>query len=171
MLSPVQRRRPRMKPDRAKTEVRERKMAETYNVINSEHGVPIRAWTKGVSIEPEAEKQLLNVAQLPFVFRWIAAMPDVHWGIGATVGSVIPTKAAIIPAAVGVDIGCGMMALQTSLNARDLPDSLKGIRSVIEKAVPHGRTNHGGPGDRGSWHKIPPRNQQIWWDEVKDRYD
>ena len=88
-------------------------------------------------------KQLLNVAQLPFVFRWIAAMPDVHWGIGATVGSVIPTKGAIIPAAVGVDIGCGMMAVETSLAARHLPDNLHGIREAIEKAVPHGRTHRG----------------------------
>jgi len=118
-------------------------MSDTHNVINCEHGVPIRAWTRGVTIEPEAQTQLLNVAQLPFVFRWIAAMPDVHWGIGATVGSVIPTKGAIIPAAVGVDIGCGMMAVQTTLNARDLPESLKKIREAIERAVPHGRTDHG----------------------------
>jgi tRNA-splicing ligase RtcB len=77
-----------------------------YNLIEIENGVPIKAWTKGVKLEDEAKKQLLNVAQLPFVYRWVAAMPDVHWGIGATVGSVIPTKGAIIPAAVGVDIGC-----------------------------------------------------------------
>ena len=66
-----------------------------------------------------------NVASMPFVYKWVAAMPDVHWGIGATVGSVIPTKGAIIPAAVGVDIGCGMMALQTTLNADQLPDNLR----------------------------------------------
>jgi RNA-splicing ligase RtcB len=71
-----------------------------------------KAWTKGVPLGDAARQQLLNAAQLPFVFKWIAAMPDVHWGIGATVGSVIPTKGAIIPAAVGVDIGCGMMAVQ-----------------------------------------------------------
>ncbi len=65
----------------------------------------------------ECRQQLLNVAQLPFVYKWVAAMPDVHWGIGATVGSVIPTRGAIIPAAVGVDIGCGMMAVKTSLHA------------------------------------------------------
>src|SRR6202171_1429606 len=111
-----------------------------YNVIDNEHGVPIKAWTRGVALEAAAEKQLRNVASLPFVFKWVAAMPDVHWGIGATVGSVIPSRGAIIPAAVGVDIGCGMMAVQTDLNARDLPDNLKGIRSAIEKAVPHGRT-------------------------------
>jgi len=134
----------------------------TYNVINPETGVPIKAWTQGVPLEPEAEKQLRNVAQLPFVFRWIAAMPDVHWGIGATVGSVIPTKGAIIPAAVGVDIGCGMMAVQTTLNARDLPDNLKPIRDAIESAVPHGRTNNGRKGDRGAWHDIPDRNAEVW---------
>jgi tRNA-splicing ligase RtcB len=91
------------------------RMSDTHNIIHCDNGVPIHAWTRGVPIEAEAQKQLLNVAQLPFVFRWIAAMPDVHWGIGATVGSVIPTKGAIIPAAVGVDIGCGMMAVQTTL--------------------------------------------------------
>ncbi len=143
----------------------------TYNVIAPESGAPVKAWTKGVPLEDAARKQLLNAAQLPFIFKWIAAMPDVHWGIGATVGSVIPTKGAIIPAAVGVDIGCGMMAVQTSLNARDLPDNLKGIRTAIEAAVPHGPTNHGGAGDRGAWHNIPERNQEVWLGELKARYD
>ena len=143
----------------------------SYNVIDSEKGVPIKAWTKGVPVEDQARQQLINAAQLPFIFKWIAAMPDVHWGVGATVGSVIPTKGAIIPAAVGVDIGCGMMAVQTDLNARDLPDNLKGIRAAIEAAVPHGRTNHGGAGDRGAWHDIPLRNQDVWGAELKPRYD
>jgi tRNA-splicing ligase RtcB len=79
-------------------------------------------------------------------------MPDVHMGIGATVGSVIPTKGAIIPAAVGVDIGCGMAAVRTSLVVSDLPDDLKSLRSAIEAAVPHGRTDHGGRNDIGAWH-------------------
>src|SRR4029077_7073277 len=87
----------------------------TYKVINPEHGVPIKAWIDGVTMEEAAEKQLRNVASLPFVHKWVAAMPDVHWGIGATVGSVIPTRGAIVPAAVGVDIGCGVIAVQTSL--------------------------------------------------------
>ncbi|MEO5923357.1 MAG: RtcB family protein [Bryobacteraceae bacterium] len=142
-----------------------------YNVFTGATGVPVKAWTKGVALEDEARTQLTNVAQLPFIFKWIAAMPDVHWGIGATIGSVIPTKGAIIPAAVGVDIGCGMMAVQTSMNARDLPDDLKDIRSAIEKAVPHGRTNHGGPGDRGAWHDIPQFNAVAWAEELKPRYD
>src|SRR6266699_6107020 len=110
---------------------------ETYNVIVPEKGAPIKAWTKGVQLEDQARQQLLNVAQLPFIFKWVAAMPDVHWGMGATVGSVIPTKGAIIPAAVGVDIGCGMVAARTSLTANDLPDSLSQVRSAIEAAVPH----------------------------------
>ena len=142
----------------------------THNVLTPEKGVRIRAWTRGVALDDKARIQLFNVAQMPFVFRWIAAMPDVHWGIGATGGNVIPTKGAIIPAAVGVDIGCGMIALQTSLNARHLPDNLRSIRNSIEKAVPHGRTNRGGRGDRGAWHDIPVRNQEIWA-TLKPRYD
>ena len=78
-------------------------------------GAPIKAWTQGVPIEDAALKQLRNVAALPFIHKHVAVMPDVHWGMGATVGSVIPTLGAIIPAAVGVDIGCGMMAVRTSI--------------------------------------------------------
>ena len=89
------------------------------------------------------------------MFRHVAAMPDVHLGKGATVGSVIATRGAIVPAAVGVDIGCGMEAVRTNLRAADLPDSLAEVRSSVEQAVPHGRTNHGGPGDRGAWGKPP----------------
>ena len=127
----------------------------TYNVMKPDKGVPIKAWTKGVPLEDAARQQLLNVAQLPFIYKWVAAMPDVHWGIGATVGSVIPTRGAIIPAAVGVDIGCGMMAVKTSLHANHLPDNLHGIRTAIEKAVPHGRTDNGGKNDRGAWSDAP----------------
>ncbi len=123
---------------------------------------PIKAWIRGVTADPNALQQLKNVALLPIVHGHVAAMPDVHWGIGATVGSVIPTKDAIIPAAVGVDIGCGMMAVRTSLVASDLPDDLKAIRSTIERSVPHGRTNHGGKGDRGSWHDAPARVEAVW---------
>lgn len=134
----------------------------TYNVITPTTGVPIKAWTKGVQLEDAAKQQLLNVAQLPFIYKWVAAMPDVHWGIGATVGSVIPTRGAIIPAAVGVDIGCGMMAVQTSLNANHLPDNLHGIRTAIEKAVPHGRTDNGGKNDRGAWRDAPAHHLDVW---------
>ena len=118
-------------------------------------GVPIKAWVDGVPVEERAMQQVRNVASLPFVHSHVALMPDVHLGWGATVGSVIPTHRAIVPAAVGVDIGCGMMAVRTSLAAEDLPDHLGGLRSAIEGAVPHGRTNDGGKGDRGAWHDVP----------------
>jgi tRNA-splicing ligase RtcB len=133
-----------------------------YEVFKSADGVPVKAWTKGVSVEKEAKQQLLNVASLPFIFKWVAAMPDVHWGMGATVGSVIPTKGAIIPAAVGVDIGCGMMAVQTSLMASDLPDNLHALREAIEKAVPVGRTDNGGPNDRGAFKNAPSSHLDEW---------
>src|SRR5438105_10584153 len=134
----------------------------SYDVIHSEGGVPIKAWTRGVPIEEAAAKQLANVARMPFIHQWVAAMPDVHWGIGATVGSVIPTIGAIIPAAVGVDIGCGMMAVRTTLTASDLPDNLRELRRSIERAVPHGRTDRGGRNDRGSWGRIPPNVAGVW---------
>ncbi len=102
----------------------------------------IKSWTEGVAFEDQAFAQVLNVTSLPFIHRHVAVMPDVHWGIGATVGSVIPTKGAIIPAAVGVDIGCGMVAARTTLTANDLPDSLSGIRAEIEDAVPVGQGEH-----------------------------
>ena len=134
----------------------------TFNVITPENGVPIKAWTRGVPLEDAARNQLLNVAQLQFIYKWVAAMPDVHWGIGATVGSVIPTRGAIIPAAVGVDIGCGMMAVQTSLIASQLPDNLHGIRDAIENAVPVGRTDQGGANDRGAWKNAPEHHADVW---------
>jgi tRNA-splicing ligase RtcB len=102
--------------------------------------VPIRIWTD--DIDPAALAQLRAVAALPIVAGHVAAMPDVHVGIGATVGAVIPTRRAIIPAAVGVDIGCGMCAVRTSLAARDLPDKLSRLRGAIEAAVPVGFDQH-----------------------------
>jgi tRNA-splicing ligase RtcB len=125
-------------------------------------GVPIKMWTRGVPVDDKAREQLARAAQMPFVFKHVAAMPDVHVGIGATVGSVIPTKGAVIPAAVGVDIGCGMMAARTSLMAHDLPDSLEGIRSAIEQAVPHGRSVGRGQRDHGSWGSPPPAIVEAW---------
>ncbi len=108
--------------------------------VISQGRVPVKIYTD--DIEPEAYRQLQNLAQLPFVHCHIAAMPDVHFGKGATVGSVIPCKGAIIPAAVGVDIGCGMNALRLSLKAGDLPDSLRRVRAAIEAAVPVGFAMH-----------------------------
>lgn len=120
--------------------------------------MPIKAWTRGVQVEEAAKQQLLNLSNMPFIHKHIAAMPDVHWGMGATVGSVIATKGAIIPAAVGVDIGCGMAARRTSLTASDLPDNLHALRCAIEARIPHGRTNNGGVGDRGAWGEVPLEN-------------
>lgn len=134
----------------------------SYRTIDVKGGLPIKAWVHGVPFDVKAEQQLRQTAQLPFIHKWVAAMPDVHVGIGATVGSVIPTKAAIIPAAVGVDIGCGMMAVKTSLNGDLLPDHLRDVRAVIEKAVPHGRSHNGGRNDRGSWSQLPKLVAQAW---------
>ncbi|MEE8172298.1 MAG: RtcB family protein [Alphaproteobacteria bacterium] len=133
-------------------------------------GAPIKAWTKGVALEEKAEQQLRNIASLPFIHSHVAAMPDVHWGMGATVGSVIPAKGAIIPAAVGVDIGCGMMAVQTSLTSHQLPDNLSGLRSEIERAIPHGRTDRGGSNDRGAWGE-PPADAVDGWLGLAKEYD
>jgi tRNA-splicing ligase RtcB (3'-phosphate/5'-hydroxy nucleic acid ligase) len=123
-------------------------------------GVPIRHWTRGVDFDVRAREQLERIAQLPFVHRYVAAMPDVHVGIGATIGSVVPTRGAVIPAAVGVDIGCGMTAVRTSLVAADLPESLRGVRAVIEAAVPHGFG--GRRRDRGAWGELPPAVAAVW---------
>ena len=135
-------------------------METNYIEEDTPGGVPVKMWTRGVPVEDEARRQLTNAARLPVVFKHIAAMPDVHFGIGATVGSVIPTIKAIIPAAVGVDIGCGMMACKTTLTAEDLPDNLGPLRAAIERAVPHGRA----PGNRdpGAWQKVPGSVDTAW---------
>ena len=121
----------------------------TFEVIETSRGGTIKAWVKGVPVEPKAREQLENVAGLPFIHSHLAVMPDVHFGRGATVGSVIPTKGAIIPAAVGVDIGCGMMAVRTSLKGKNLPDNLARVRDEIERKVPAGNGKRGG-------HQITP---------------
>ena len=136
--------------------------ADGHQTIQVKGGHPIKMWTRGVPVEDEARAQLVKTARLPFIFRHVAVMPDVHVGIGSTVGSVIPTLKAVVPAAVGVDIGCGMMAAKTTLTASDLPDNLGGLRAAIEKAVPHGRTNQGGKGDRGAWSDPPARAEDAW---------
>ena len=126
-----------------------------FEIIESS-GKPIKAWVRGVPVEESAKQQLRNLAGMPFIHSHVAAMPDVHWGCGATVGSVIATKGAIIPAAVGVDIGCGLAAQRTTLTAADLPDNLHALRTAIEVRIPHGRTNDGAPGDRGAWGETVP---------------
>lgn len=133
---------------------------ENYQVMQSGTAKPIKMWTHGVPVEEDAKKQLQNMAQLPFIHKHIAVMPDVHVGKGSTIGSVIPTVGAIIPAAVGVDIGCGMMAAHTSLTADDLPDNLHSWRSAIEKAVPHGLNFKGR--DKGSWENTSNTVDAAW---------
>jgi tRNA-splicing ligase RtcB len=135
---------------------------QSFEYMHVEGGAPVKMWTRGVAVDPKAREQLSRAAKMPFIFKHVAAMPDVHVGIGATVGSVIPTKGAVIPAAVGVDIGCGMMAARTSLHASDLPDNLEGIRHAIEKAVPHGRDVGRGKRDSGSWGSPPPEIVSAW---------
>ncbi|GHC08783.1 RtcB family protein [Thermomonas carbonis] len=133
---------------------------QSYDVINEPGAAPIKLWTRGVPLEDEARKQLVNIAKLPFIYKWLSVMPDVHLGKGATVGSVVPTIGAIVPAAVGVDIGCGMIAARTTLVASDLPDNLAPLRSAIEQAVPHGRT--AGPRDKGAWENPPALAIEGW---------
>lgn len=139
-----------------------------HEVIQQD-GVPIRMWTQGVPVEEGAKQQLLKASKMPFIHKWIAVMPDVHVGIGATIGSVIPTKEAIIPAAVGVDIGCGMMAVQTTLTANDLPDNLHGLRTALERAIPHGMSKYrGSKRDKGSWDSPDERVKAGWAKLVDD---
>src|SRR5688572_7873542 len=136
----------------------------THETMNVEGGRHIKMWTRGVPVEDEAREQLRKTAKMPFIFKHLAVMPDVHVGIGSTVGSVIPTLNAVIPAAVGVDIGCGMIAAKTTLTAADLPDNLSRVRAAIEKAVPHGKTM--GARDKGAWGERAPANVDAGWSSL-----
>ena len=144
-----------------------------YDTLDTGNGSPIKMWTQGVPVEESAKQQLANTARMPFIYKHIAVMPDVHLGKGSTIGSVIPTLGAIIPAAVGVDIGCGMMAAKTTLNANDLPDNLGPLRSAIERAIPHGMSpktrSHRGR-DECSWN-TPPAPVDAAWAQLKDEFD
>ena len=137
--------------------------------------VAIKMWNKHVKIEEKAQEQLAQISSMPFVKPWIAAMPDTHWGKGATVGSVIPTQGAVMPAAVGVDIGCGMMAVRTNIGLKDVElgnaMDFNYMFEAISKAVPHGRTNNGGPGDRGAWGTPPEDIAGIYFREFAAPYD
>src|SRR6478672_38019 len=134
----------------SKKEQRNMQTQSQFELLHAEgSATPIKGWVRGVPLEPQAHEQLRNIASIPFVGPWVAVMPDVHLGKGATVGSVIPTRGAIIPAAVGVDIGCGMAAVRTTLRASDLPDDLGPLRNSIERSVPVGN----GPG--GDHRRLP----------------
>ncbi len=129
----------------------------------SGRGVPVKLWAEGVPLDAGALLQLHNTAELPFVGPHVAVMPDVHVGIGATVGSVIPTRRAIIPAAVGVDIGCGMCAVRTSLTSSQLPDSLFDARLSIEELVPVGFADHGDD--------VPRTAENRWYQRLKAGFE
>jgi tRNA-splicing ligase RtcB len=123
--------------------------------------VPIRLWAQPHEVESDAIKQLKAVASLPWVAHHVAVMPDVHVGKGATVGSVIALRGAVAPAAVGVDIGCGMAAVKTSLRARDLPDDLKRLRTKIEESIPVGPQAHGTPVWESAGSGIAERGKRL----------
>jgi tRNA-splicing ligase RtcB len=141
-----------------------------HETMNVEGGAHVKMWTRGVPVDELAKAQLTNMARMPFVHSHLAVMPDVHVGKGATVGSVVATKGAIIPAAVGVDIGCGMMAVQTSLKAGDLPESLAGLRAKIERAVPHGFVSVKGRANKGAW-AVTPDSVRTRWGALAERHD
>jgi tRNA-splicing ligase RtcB len=146
---------------------------ENYEVMQAAGGRPIKMWTRGVPVDEAARLQLANTAKMPFIYKHLAVMPDVHLGKGSTIGSVVPTLGAVIPSAVGVDIGCGMMAAKTTLTANDLPDNLGKLRSAIERAIPHGMTpkTRGFRGrDEGSWHSAPAA-VDVAWVQLKDAFD
>jgi tRNA-splicing ligase RtcB len=138
--------------------------------VDEATGGTVKAWMEGVPFDDGARRQLRNAAALPIVHGWVAAMPDAHVGIGATIGSVIPTIGAIIPAAVGVDLGCGMMATRTTLTASDLPDHLLGLRSAIEAAVPHGRGGQRGQRDPGAWGS-PSALVAAAWEPLRGEFE
>ncbi|MFG3098443.1 RtcB family protein [Streptomyces sp. NPDC048202] len=124
--------------------------------------VPVRMWADPATVEEGALRQLQNVATLPWI-EGLAVMPDVHYGKGATVGSVIAMRDAVCPAAVGVDIGCGMSAVKTSLTANDLPGDLSRLRSRIEQAIPVGRGMHTDALDPARFHALPTSGWDTFW--------
>jgi tRNA-splicing ligase RtcB len=139
---------------------------EQVERINGAKGL-MKMWEPdGIPFERQAIEQIRNMARMPFVFKHVAVMPDAHAGIGSTVGTVFATKGAVVPAAVGVDIGCGMMAIKTTLRADQLPDNLFEMRDAIERAVPHGRGTQqqiSSGRDPGSWGGVPETIENRWF--------
>ena len=146
--------------------------ANNFTVMDVEGGVPVLLWNKGVNIQEEAIQQLRNLAKMPFVYKHVAAMPDTHWGMGATVGSVFASEGAVIPAAVGVDIGCGMIAARVNVDrVADLSGANRAaIRAEIERRIPMGRTNNGRKGDRGAWQTVPEDIAAIWKEQLAEEF-
>ena len=141
-------------------------------VENPLGGKNLKLWNSHQEFEPQAMEQLFQTAALPIVFKHVAGMPDVHLGYGATVGSVVATQGAIVPSVTGVDIGCGMCAVRTTLTANDLPDSLGHVRSAIERKVPHGRTGNGKQNqDKGGWSIVPNSVASRWKHDLEGRFE
>lgn len=150
---------------------------QNYLYLNNERGKPVKAWVQGVLFDGKTQLQLQQTAELPFIFKHIAAMPDCHVGKGSTVGSVIPTRGAIIPAAVGVDIGCGMVAARTTLSAEDLPNNLRSLRNAIEQVVPVGFNDWGRKGfQKDDVRAFRKRSEKEWkhlqsgYNEIIEKY-
>lgn len=141
-----------------------------YEIIDAGNGKHVKAWKRGVPFDDNTIEQLKATAQLPFVTPYVAAMPDAHMGSGSTIGTVMPTKGAVCPAAVGVDIGCGMYAERLLIMRKSLGD-LARVRAAIERAVPHGRTNDGKRGDRGAWFNVPMHIHTTWNQHFSDDYE
>ena len=140
-----------------------------FEIIDAGDGKFVKAWKQGVPFDNNTIEQLIQTAKLPFVYKYVAAMPDAHLGNGSTIGTVLPSIDAICPAAVGVDIGCGMIA-------QKIKDPFIGgdrglWRPTIERVVPNGRTNGGGDGDRGAWHNVPKDIQAVWDKEFVAEYE
>jgi tRNA-splicing ligase RtcB len=137
-----------------------------FDRIEAGDGRYIKAWRKGVYFEQEAIQQLIAAARLSIVGPYVAAMPDCHKGFGSTVGSVIPTRGAIIPSSIGVDIGCGMMYERLDIHRDDLPADLGELRAELEAAIPNG-----GPGEHGSWpEQVPAKIRSEWMRNFNDQY-
>ena len=143
-----------------------------YNVYNQDgKGTIIKGWTKGVPVEDQAIQQAILCAQMPFIYKWLALMPDVHAGMGSTVGSVIPTVGAIMPSTVGVDLSCGMQALHIQgLTKLELAGREDYLLHCLGNSIPHGRTDNGGSNDTGRWQYTPEEVNEQWHEHLDTEY-
>jgi tRNA-splicing ligase RtcB len=133
-------------------------------IFDNQSRHPVKHWTRGVPMDKNTLEQLRMTANMPFIFKHVAAMPDAHYGNSATVGSVIATQGAVVPASIGVDLSCGMSAVKTTLTANDLPDNLFQLRMAIEAAVPHGDLERIQKFDAGVFQngQLPKYHEQQW---------
>lgn len=137
----------------------------------------VKGWTRKVPIDMATINQLAQMSKMPFIFPYIAVMPDAHAGKGSCVGSVIPTKDAVMPAAVGVDIGCGMIAQKLNLKREAFDELEQEVWTTIMRTVPTGRTDHGGDRDIGGWQGFPHNRGNVpgrvfdrWESELAPEY-